>query len=84
MEVERNDRTVHLLETVAEGGGEHDARVIDLLVSARFGPSETTVRSELRALAAEGLLELDESRGVGGTWALTAAGREILDEASTA
>ena len=71
-----SDRQARLLAIVAEGGGDWDARRIDLTVSVRFGPGEGTVLQELQALQRLGLADRDVSRsGVGGRWAVTAAAR---------
>jgi len=45
-----SDRQVKLLAVVAEGGGNWDARWVDLTVSARYGPGEGTILQELEAL----------------------------------
>jgi hypothetical protein len=67
-----SDRQVHLLEVVAEGGGSRDARQIDLTISSRHGPAETTVLRELEELESLGLVTHDLSRsGVGGKWSVT-------------
>ena len=64
---------VKLLVVVAEGGGDWDARRIDLTVDARYGPGERTVLRELEALQQLGLVARDDSRsGVGGRWKVTA------------
>ena len=69
-----SDRQVRLLAIVAEGGGNWDARRIDLTASARYGPGEGTVLQELEALQQLGLIARDDSRsGVGGRWKVTAA-----------
>ena len=74
-----SDWQVKLLAVVAEGGGDWDARRIDLTVSVRFGPGEGTVLQELQALQRLGLVARDDSRsGVGGRWAVTAAARPYL------
>jgi hypothetical protein len=71
-----SDRQVKLLAVVAEGGGDWDARWIDLTVSSRYGPGEGTVLRELEALQRLGLVVRDDSRsGVGGRWTVTAAAR---------
>jgi len=44
------------LAVVAEGGGDWDARRIDLTVDARYGPGEGTVLQELEALQRRGWL----------------------------
>jgi hypothetical protein len=70
------DRQVKLLTVVAEGGGNWDARRIDLAVDARHGPGEGTVLQELEALQRLGLAARDDSRsGAGGRWNVTAAAR---------
>jgi anti-sigma regulatory factor (Ser/Thr protein kinase) len=69
-----SDRQVRLLAIVDEGGGNWDARRIDLTASARYGPGEGTVLQELEALQQLGLIARDDSRsGVGGRWKVTAA-----------
>jgi hypothetical protein len=73
------DRQVRLLMIVAEGGGDWDARRIDLTAGARFGPGDGTVLQELQALQRLGLVVRDDSRsGVGGRWKVTAAARPYL------
>jgi hypothetical protein len=74
-----SDRQVKLLAVVAEGGGDWDARWIDLTVSSRYGPGEGTVLRELEALQQLGLVTRDDSRsGVGGRWKVTATARPYL------
>jgi hypothetical protein len=74
-----SDRQVRLLAVVAEGGGDWDARWIDLTVDARFGPAEGTVLQELEVLARLGLVIRDDSRpGVGGRWMVTDAARPYI------
>lgn len=73
-----NNRELLLLRVVEEIGV-GDARSIDLVMSARYGPSQSTVRSELIELADAGLLQVDEERGVGGTWFLTALSHGLLE-----
>jgi hypothetical protein len=71
-----SDRQVKLLSVVAEGGGDWDARRIDLTVDARYGPGEGTVLQELEVLRRLGLVVRDDSRsGVGGRWMVTATAR---------
>jgi hypothetical protein len=67
-----SDWQVRLLSVVAEGGGDWDARQIDLRVSSRYGPGEKTMLRELEALQRLGLVVRDDSRsGVGGRWKVT-------------
>jgi hypothetical protein len=74
-----SDRQIKLLAVVAEGGGDWDARRIDLTVDARYGPGEGTVLQELEALQRLGLVIRDDSRsGVGGRWKLTATARPYI------
>lgn len=74
-----SDRQVKLLAVVAEGGGNWDARRIDLTVDARYGPGEGTVLQELEALERLGLVARDDSRsGVGGRWKVTATARPYI------
>jgi hypothetical protein len=74
-----SNRQVKLLAVVAEGGGDWDARWVDLTVSARYGPGEGTIRQELEALQRLGLVVRDDSRsGVGGRWTVTAAARPFI------
>jgi len=74
-----SDWQVKLLTVVAEGGGDWDARRIDLTVDARYGPGEGTVLRELEALQRLGLVVRDDSRsGVGGRWKLTATARPYI------
>lgn len=71
-----SERQVKLLAVVAEGGGDWDARRIDLTVDARYGPGEGTILQELEALQRLGLVVRDDSRsGVGGRWNVTATAR---------
>ena len=68
-----SDWQAKLLAVVAEGGGDWDARRIDMTVDARYGPGERTVLRELEALQRLGLVVRDDSRsGVGGRWKVTA------------
>jgi hypothetical protein len=70
---------VKLLSVVAEGGGDLDARQIDLRVSSRYGPGERTVLRELEALQRLGLVVRDDSRsGVGGRWKVTETARSYI------
>jgi hypothetical protein len=74
-----SDWQVKLLSVVAEGGGDLDARQIDLRVSSRYGPGERTVLRELEALQRLGLVVRDDSRsGVGGRWRVTATARPYI------
>jgi hypothetical protein len=74
-----SDRQVKLLAIVAEGGGDWDARWIDLTAGARYGPGEGTVLQELEALRLLGLVVRDDSRsGAGGRWKVTAAARPYI------
>ena len=74
-----SDRQIKLLAVVAEGGGDWDARRIDLTVDARYGPGEGTVLRELEQLQVLGLVVRDDSRsGVGGRWQVTAAARPYV------
>ena len=74
-----SDWQVKLLTVVAEGGGDWDARRIDLTVDARYGPGEGTVLRELEALQRLGLVVRDYSRsGVGGRWKVTATARPYI------
>jgi hypothetical protein len=74
-----SDRQLKLLAVVAEGGGNWDARRIDLTVSVRYGPGDGTVLQELQALARLGLVARDDTRsGVGGRWAVTAAAQRYI------
>jgi hypothetical protein len=74
-----SNRQIKLLAIVAEGGGEWDARRIDLTVDARYGPGEGTVLQELEALRRLGLVVRDDSRsGVGGRWTVTTAARPYI------
>jgi hypothetical protein len=74
-----SDRQVKLLAVVAEGGGNWDARWIDLTVNSRYGPGEGTVLRELEALQRLGLVVRDDSRsGVGGRWKVTDTARPYI------
>jgi hypothetical protein len=78
-EVPLSDRQIKLLAVVAEGGGNWDARWIDLTVNSRYGPGEGTVLQELEALQRLGLVVRDHSRsGVGGRWMVTATARPYI------
>jgi hypothetical protein len=59
--------------------GEGDARYIDVVMCSRHGAGEISVRDELVMLEGAGLVESDQSRGVGGTWALSPGGRKLID-----
>lgn len=75
-----SERQAKLLAVVAEGGGDWDARWIDLTVNSRYGAGETTVLRELEALQRLGLVIRDDSRpGVGGRWKVTAAARPYIE-----
>jgi hypothetical protein len=74
-----SDRQIKLLTVVAEGGGDWDARWIDMTVDARYGPGEETVLRELEALQRLELVVRDDSRsGVGGRWRVTDAARQYI------
>lgn len=74
-----SDRQIKLLAVVAEGGGDWDARRIDLTIDARYGPGERTVLHELEALQQLGLVVRDDSRsGVGGRWKVTITARPYI------
>jgi hypothetical protein len=74
-----SDRQIKLLSVVAEGGGDWDARWIDMTVDARYGPGEGTVLEELVVLQRLGLVVRDDSRsGVGGRWKVTATARPYI------
>ena len=74
-----SDWQVKLLSVVAEGGGDWDARRIDLTVDARYGPGEKNMLRELEALQRLGLVVRDDSRsGVGGRWKVTPDARLYL------
>jgi hypothetical protein len=74
-----SDRQIKLLAVVAEGGGDWDARRIDLTADARYGPGDGTVLQELQALQGLGLVVRDDSRpGVGGRWSVTANARPYI------
>jgi hypothetical protein len=74
-----SSRQVKLLGVVAEGGGDWDARRIDMTTDARYGPGEGTVLQELEALQLLGLVVRDDSRsGVGGRWKVTAIARPYI------
>jgi hypothetical protein len=79
IDIPLSGRQVKLLAVVAEGGGNWDARRIDLTINSRFGPGEGTVLQELETLQRQGLAERDDSRsGVGGRWTITAAARPYV------
>ena len=74
-----SSRQIKLLGIVAEGGGDWDARRIDMTADARYGPGEGTVLQELDALQLLGLVVRDDSRsGVGGRWNVTATARPYI------
>jgi hypothetical protein len=76
-----SERQARLLAVVAEGGGDWDARRIDLTADARYGPGTGTVLRELEGLQQLGLVVRDDSRsGVGGRWKVTAAARPYLED----
>ena len=76
-----SERQAGLLAVVAEGGGDWDARRIDLTAGARYGPGEGTVLRELEELRQLGLVVRDDSRsGAGGRWKVTAAARPYLED----
>jgi len=76
-----SERQAGLLAIVAEGGGDWDARRIDLAADARRGPAAGTVLRELEELQRLGLVIRDDSRsGVGGRWKVTAAARPYLED----
>src|ERR1700755_2436317 len=80
-DVSLSDRQIKLLAVVAEGGGDWDARRIDLTADARYGPGPGTVLRELEELRALGLVVGDDSRsGAGGRWKVTAAARPYLED----
>jgi hypothetical protein len=75
-----SDRQIKLLAVVAEGGGDWDARRIDLTVDSRYGPGDGTVLQELEALQRLGLVVRDDSRsGVGGRWKVSASARPYIE-----
>ena len=49
-------RQIKLLGVVAEGGGDWDARRIDMTADARYGPGEGTLLQELERLQVLGLV----------------------------
>jgi hypothetical protein len=75
-----SERQARLLAVVAEGGGDWDARRIDLTADARYGPGPGTVLRELEELQQLGLVIRDGSRsGVGGRWKVTAVALPYLE-----
>ena len=73
------ERQARLLAVVAEGGGDWDARRIDLTVNSRYGPGEGTVLQELQELQQLGLAVRDDSRsGAGGRWTVTSTARPFI------
>jgi hypothetical protein len=77
--IQLSDRQVKLLKVVAEGGGEWDARWIDITVDARYGPGAMTVLQELQVLQDHGLVTRDDSRsGTGGRWKVTTDAQSYL------
>jgi hypothetical protein len=78
-EISLSDRQIRLLAVVAEGGGDWDARRIDMTADARYGPGDGTVLQELETLQGLGLVVRDDSRsGVGGRWTITANAQPYL------
>ncbi len=80
MESHLDNRNRLLLTIVREGTGRWDARTIDVLLSSRHGPSVETVREDLLRLCEQGLVVVDESKGVGGLWSITEKGEQALAE----
>jgi hypothetical protein len=77
--IELSDRQLKLLKVVDEGGGEWDARWIDITVDSRYGPGAANVLQELQVLQSHGLVARDDSRsGIGGRWKVTANAQPYL------
>jgi hypothetical protein len=77
--IQLSDRQLKLLKVVDEGGGEWDARWIDITVDSRYGPGAVTVLQELQVLQSHGLVTRDDSRsGIGGRWKVTADAQPYL------
>jgi hypothetical protein len=78
-EISLSDRQIRLLAVVAEGGGDWDARRIDMTADARYGPGDRTVLQELETLQGLGMVVRDDSRsGVGGRWTITTSAQPYL------
>jgi len=76
-----NQRQMQLLRVVQEGGGDWDARYIDLTMGRRHRPIGVTVLKELQALELAGLVVSDVSeRSIGGRWAITSAALPYLQD----
>jgi hypothetical protein len=70
-----SERQIAILGVVLAGGGDSDARWIDITVHVRYGPGDVSVFRELQQLQALGLVKRDNTRGgVGGRWTVTDAG----------
>jgi hypothetical protein len=83
-DIQLSDWQLKLLAIVAEGGGNWDARWIDITIDSRHGPNETTVLRELETLERLGLVLCDNTRsGVGGRWAVTEAGSAYIAATGT-
>ncbi|MDB5068672.1 MAG: hypothetical protein JWM18_5106 [Chloroflexi bacterium] len=77
-------RTRTILEVVASGRGALSTRSIDIRVSQQHAPAAHTLLEELRTLQAEGYVCRTVSPGSpNDAWALTDAGRSLLDGAQS-
>jgi hypothetical protein len=75
-----SDRQLKILQVVAEGAGDWDARRIDLTVDSRYGPGSVTVLRELEELERLGFVIRDTSRsGLGGRWAVADIAKPFLE-----
>jgi hypothetical protein len=73
------DRELHILDIVADGDGDSDARRIDITMSQRFEGIDSTMLKELHALREAGYVTQELGRGgPGGRWAVTPAARPYL------
>jgi repressor of nif and glnA expression len=75
-----DDRDLALLGIVGEGGGQHDARRIDITFSRRHDAlGDKTVLEALQILQEAGLVsQRVDIGGVGGRWSVTAEGATVL------
>ena len=77
--------TRSVLEVVRDGAGRWDTRLIDLELGRRGARIETGILADLRQLAAQDLIQEDdtEPRGTGPRWRLTDLGAAWLDRATS-
>ncbi|MFC9093168.1 hypothetical protein [Streptomyces sp. NPDC057072] len=77
--------TRSVLEVVRDGAGRWDTRSIDLELGRRGARIETGILADLRQLAAQDLIQEDdtEPRGTGPRWRLTDLGAAWFDRATS-